>query len=120
MPNIVWALTTIRRDVDPKLRIRRAATVGLFSTPDAAEVALREDWGDLDEAGYYQFAVIEPVALDCVYPFFSGSYAPEDTPRWWEHGGRDNDQWFPIDGEPDVIRLERKALHVAGTWHQIG
>lgn len=114
----VWALTTFRRQVDPDRlggQHRDYRTVGLFKRRSQAFYILRKDIGDLDEAGYYQYAVIEPLPLT-LYP----TNKPEDR-LWFEHH-RDTNRWVQLPAEPEEITAIYRTMGAGGvpSWATIG
>jgi hypothetical protein len=79
----VYALTTIGPERATHLSDVRTRTVGVYSSMDAAKEAAIHNYGDIYEAGWYPYAVIEKVALDCLYP----SIDMRDGAVWMEWDG---------------------------------
>jgi hypothetical protein len=73
MKRAVYALTTIN-DMDPMRSASErgyrydARTVGLFHTVEDAISIAHGNCGDINEAGYYPYVVIERVEIGCLYP----------------------------------------------------
>lgn len=87
----VFAITTIgiklpieRLMPEDVLRIR---TVGIFATAQKASEVLTKNWGGLDEAGYYRYAVIEEVKF--------GLYPDQKMISWWTYD-REKERWTEI------------------------
>lgn len=109
--DIVWAVTTIRRHRDNDRPLRRSTTVGLYTTREKGDEVVEGNYGDLEEAGYYQYAVVGPIALNCLYPSIL-RFDLEDAgivASWWEFN-RDERRWERIDGEPQELIDEVKTL----------
>ncbi len=92
----VYALTTIGIERDHgegaphHWRDVRTRTVGLFITPQTAVTFAANNYGDIYEAGWYPYAVIERIELDCLYPSINLRDGAEwmqwdDNRRGYEH-----------------------------------
>lgn len=117
----VWSLTTYTRDTVKRCadcKFRYGRTVGLFQTAWDAISVLENDIGDLDEAGYYQYAVVEPLMLG-LYPLNSA-----DDRLWFEHRFPHPDDkhgmWVRLDGFPEGMRAQLCGSADFGTWSRIG
>lgn len=82
-------------DIDWKKYKNR--TVGFYFTLEKAEECVRKDWGDLDEAGYYNYLVIERLR-EGLYP--SVSLNP-DHQLWFKHD-RTEDKWVKTE-KPECL-----------------
>lgn len=108
MKSEVWAITTYRRTPDlqvgPKL-YRDRRTVGLFPTKDLAVALVEANGGDLEEAGWYQYAVVERLPWG-LYPI---NISDERT--WFEfimfpdgpNEDRENGLWTPLSAAPQDL-----------------
>jgi hypothetical protein len=93
----VYAVTTYertaRRVVGLKtLRDRR--TVGIVPSFEEAERIVLGNYGDIEEAGHYQYAVVELV------PF--GLY-PIDRRQWWYEFNLETQRWEKLASIPEPL-----------------
>jgi len=91
----IWTVTTYRRRRDEGRRHRERRTVGFFYDQITALKIVEGNYGDLEEAGWYQFAVVEPLG--------SGLYPTNEADErvWFEFVYADED-------------------HQEGKWHLLG
>jgi hypothetical protein len=114
----IWALTTYQREATKKFgdqKVRDRRTVGLYDTQDRAIEVVEGNYGDIEEHGYYQFAVVEPLPLG-LYPinreadriWFEFQQVSDQPctegcrdPQWCDH----NHKWvrLPV-GTPQVLK----------------
>jgi hypothetical protein len=112
----IYALTQIGGP-DPNQRGRpRRGTVGFFWTVEQAEEVLAENYGHLNEAGFYPWAVIEEVA--------PGLHPDKWDQRYWEYDRR-TEQWKKVDGCPAVLQGYLREwyggeIRRGPTWCEIG
>lgn len=102
----IYTVTTIRN----KEANKHNRTVGWFVEQEKAFRCLDENWGDLIESGYYQYAVVEKVPSG-LYPDTLSEDG--DQRRWFWQAFREGDKefWKRIDSEPDELKPEG-----AGGW----
>ena len=111
----VWFVTTYRRTADLKIcgkLVRKRRTVGFFRDKLAAIACVEGNYGDLEEAGYYQYAVVEGL------PF--GLY-PLGEDRTWFEFNMDTERWERSDTAADVIAAQygMPAIRFSG-WTEVG
>src|SRR5262249_27217413 len=116
----IYSLTTIGADQEHgatrypfgeiQQRMRRR-TVGFFWTPEQAEEILVENHGDLDEAGWYRWAVVEAIS--------PGLYPPGQEHQWWEYDLQ-AEQWKKLAECPAALGEYRERNRVGGPWCEIG
>jgi len=71
-------------------------TVGYYPTQEKAIRCVENDWGDLDEAGWYGYAVIERVD--------SGLYPTIDSEEsLWYHYDHEEDKWKSLPAAPEEL-----------------
>lgn len=73
-------------------------TVGFFSSREEAIYAIENNWGDLNEAGWYPWLVVEGLPANCVYPLLRKG---EDQ-FFFEWQGKDEGKWVPCDFPKEV------------------
>jgi hypothetical protein len=113
----VWAMTTYRRTADKSIGrrvIRDRRTVGLYPTAAEAIAHVLHNCGDLEEAGWYQYAVVEPIALG-LYPM------NDPAERSWFEFSLTEELWVPLSSIPQVI-LDDLGLtrDMLTNWSTIG
>ena len=113
MESYVWAVTTIRK-VDTKAFPFDARTVGLFKQQADAIEAVLGNYGDMNECGYYPWAVVEKIILNCLYP-------SDREGTWFQWVGEEEGEYQQFDGKAVT---EHPALggfsgRIAN-WSQIG
>jgi len=84
----------------------RFRTVGWFPTLEEAQKVLEKNWGSLNEAGWYPYAVIEAIAPG-LYP--TSDKAPEGQQYgWWyeyffdDEGDDGKEGWVAIEERPEL------------------
>lgn len=123
----VWAITTYRRTPDRQLGnrvVRNRRTVGLFPTQEEALTIVEGNYGDLEEAGWYQYAVVEPIAFG-LYPINDAAERvwyefcrPADPP---ETDQTNTGRWVKLTQCPEVIWKELGLDKERVTnWSEIG
>jgi hypothetical protein len=113
----VWAVTTYRRTADKRIGrrvIRDRRTVGLYPSSAEAVTHVLHNCGDLEEAGWYQYAVVEPIALG-LYPI------NDPVERSWFEFSLTAELWVPLTGIPQAI-LDDMGLRrdMLANWSTIG
>lgn len=100
----VCAITTWRGEDHPEER----STVGLFQDSADAFEALEHNWGDLNEGGWFPWAIVEEMEFG-LYPdlIFVAAYLFD------QEGG----EWRKCPGMPDAIS---KRLEKCVSFAQIG
>jgi len=101
MPDHVFTVTTFAFDKEPlnvgvnkeMTPVIRSRTVGVFSSQQEAEDVLIENLGDLNEAGYYPYAVVEKIKTG-LYP------NPEQMSVWRFM----NVNWLQCVAHPDPVK----------------
>ncbi len=87
-------------EVDPEWFKRlRTRTVGYYFNLETAKKAVEEDWAGFDEAGYYNFIIIEEMR-EGLYPS-----ADVEEKEWWYYHNSNIGKWVPCD-RPKTERLE--------------
>ena len=106
----VYAVTTIGKVQKEASRIR---TVGIWADKAQALDILKKNFGDLNEAGYYPWAVIElcPFGL---YPVFDEEKHPQ---TWFEFK---DGAWVKLDKIPDYLSSWLTANYSLNKWYEIG
>jgi hypothetical protein len=107
----VYAVTTYERTARRKLGdkvVRNRRTVGIFPDFEAAERTVLRNYGDIEEAGYYQYAVVEFV------PF--GLYSLERE-QWWYEFNLETERWEKSDTKPEPLAA---MFHRMVDWSDIG
>lgn len=117
---VFYSLTTVGADQEQgasgyphgevQERMRRR-TVGIFAAPEEAEAALANNYGDLAEAGWYRWAVIEEVR--------AGLYPGGREHQWWEYDKK-ADRWEKREGRPAPIREYLERNRIGGHWCEVG
>ena len=108
----IWAITTIKiLSEDDKKHYHYESyhirTVGIFETKERAIRIIEGNYGALEEAGYYQYAVIEELEYG-LYPHCNHKETliykfDRDMPPYEEI---DDGQWVRVDKLPDEIDYE--------------
>ena len=93
-------ITTLAKT--PEGKPDRHRTVGIFGDVPSARVILDGDYGDLNEAGYYPYAVIE-----C---FRYGLYPLGTEPEWYEYK---SGTWVKIEAAPFERPVIKHQPHFA-------
>ncbi len=83
----MYFITTVGNDAE---HIR---CVGYFTTSRKAVKAVKHNWYDLNEAGYYPYAVIEHIA--------EGIYRYDDNPMWFKFNNFTKE--YEASKKPDFI-----------------
>ena len=84
------------------LDLLRYRTVGVFSELEQATAIAEKNSGDLCEAGWYNWLVIEKMPYG-LYPI------PEEI-IWYEWIGKEDGCWRRIEGVPELIREHIKGI----------
>lgn len=85
------------RDINKKEGIVGRRTIGYFETLKEAKDCVRENRYDINESGYYKYAVIEGIE-DGIY------MGCESTPHFFKWvGGKDKGQFRPI-RKPSILK----------------
>jgi hypothetical protein len=89
---MIYAITTIRIENE----MPRVRTVGVFTSLQHAEEVLDNNWGDLNEAGYYPWAVIESVeeGLYPISPYFVQFYVFDRQNEKWNKCDKPSELWL--------------------------
>ena len=119
MPKSVFAITTVGfYSLDPTYPCAehlkgtmRQRTVGLFGNLEHAQKILDGDYGDLNEAGWYPWAIIEQIEFG-LYPEMEPSGA-----LFYEYDGNG---WKKLDGIPQIIADYLKSLSQMVWFAEIG
>lgn len=89
-------------------------TVGYYFTQEKAIECLEKNWMDLNEAGYWPWAVIEKVE-EGVYPLIN------DKQSLWFEYNRENKKWNKIDVRPEWLnKEEEESDSLIGQFTSIG
>lgn len=96
----ITSLFTRNPDADSKYLYKpeidfRSRLVGIYKTLEKAKQCVVEDWPGFDEAGYYNYIVIEPLWEGC-YPGMGDNYV------WFKHD-YDNRKWIPCE-QPNCFK----------------
>lgn len=106
-PRSVYAVTTYHLDEAAEGRDRlQPRTVGLFASRESAVQCVEGNMGDLNEAGWYRWAVIEEVELG-LYPCSAGTAA-------FYGFDRSNDKWVGLDSRPAELPDDLASFHTVG------
>lgn len=98
MEIIIYTITSLynpKPDVDgnktpiKEIMPRKSRLVGMFKTLEKAKQCVDEDWANFDEAGYYNFIVIEGLLEGC-YPGLGDN-------EWWYKHDREKNKWVPCE-----------------------
>lgn len=117
--NQVWAITTYRREATRQFgqkTVRDRRTVGLFETRQEAVECVLANHGDLEEAGWYQFAVVEPLPLG-LYP------VNDPSERTWFEYHQTAQGWAQLPELPAALREEHGiGVHLGDftNWTEVG
>lgn len=110
-PLVVYAVTTYRRTTnltaEERYSARTRRTVGVFATLAEARKIVSYNRGDLEESGYYAYAVIESVPM--------GLYALDREQWWYVYAG--GNRWRRLSHVPPD--LDAAYPHLAN-WSDIG
>lgn len=111
----IYTITTYRREPTRKMLFHDRRTVGWYKDLSVAIGVVERNGGDLEEAGYYHWAVIEEVP--------EGLYGigKKMEPIWFEYAG--DDTWVRIDVSPNRCPAEIKAalgMDNIHNWSEIG
>ena len=87
-------------------------TVGYFSTVERAIECLEKNWGDLNEAGYYPWAVIEAVP-EGLYPVLD-----QEESIFWEWQGGENGIWKRLPAPPIGEEWQNYLWAMPKRWGQ--
>lgn len=90
----VYTITTIT-SLSSK---RDSRTVGFYRSLEDADECLKNDWGSLDEAGYYRYAIIERV-MEGLYNLHNSDKKRE----WWHKRDCKFNAWYPIE-KPNKVK----------------
>jgi hypothetical protein len=73
----------------------RVRVVGFYDELKKAQLCVEEDWASFDEAGYYNYIVIE-LTVESIYNA-GAMYLEDDNQqtRWWYH--YENQTWVPCE-----------------------
>ena len=115
---VIYTVTTLRIK-DPQKHNR---TVGWYAERAEAFGCLDQNLGDLVEAGYYQYAVVEEVP-DGLYPVTLPD--GQRTRRWFWKAVREvrdegNWHWERLDGEPNCLKPDPTVAGGYNAYCQIG
>lgn len=97
-PIVIYTITSLytpNPDVDgnkvpiAEMLPRRSRMVAIYKSLDTAKQCVEEDWPSFDEAGYYNFIVIEGLTEGC-YPGLG------DNETWYRHD-YDARKWIPCE-----------------------
>jgi len=101
----VYAVTTYRREPEHPWPWS-ARTVGLFPDKRSAELCVEENQGDLDEGGWYAWAIVEQVRLG-LYP----TSAESAVFFRFAVGVR---RWFRLEAKPPELPDDLASFHTIG------
>ena len=107
MENEYYTLTTISKNG------KRVRTVGVFKEHVDVRDILQHNCGDLNEAGYYDYAVIERLKFG-LYPV-----APAAWQFWWQY---QKNTWTRIPSTPKSLadQLQQRGVRGVSCWASIG
>ncbi len=114
---MIFTITTVREydgrdDLVAPGGGRAPRTVGYMETQEKALQCLYEDWGDLNEAGYWPWAVIEEVE-EGLYPRIN-----DKKSIWFEYG---NKRWIKLNRRPAWLnKEEEESDSLIGSFTSIG
>lgn len=95
-----YALTTLCFQEHSSRRTERTRTVGIFNNLGEAKTILLKNIGDLNEAGWYPYAVIEELPMNCLYPQIIAH--KEKLSRHWFQFDHELNTWRAIDDPAEV------------------
>ena len=104
---MLWFITSLRfsksdksiyKDEFKEVLSFQKETVGFFSSREEAIFAIENNWGDLNEAGWYPWLVVEGLPENCIYPLLQDG---EDQ-FFFEWQGKENGKWVPCDFPKEV------------------
>ena len=99
----VYAVTTYRHEPEGPWA---AHTVGLFPSEESAKLCVEENRGDLDEGGWYGWAIVEKVPLG-LYPI-----SAEDAIFFrFDRVAR---QWIRLEAKPPELPDDLASFHTVG------
>ena len=104
---MMWFITSIRFDKSDKSVYKsehreafalEKRTVAFYATKEGAIGAIEKNYGDLNEAGWYPWLVVEGLAANCIYPIVREA---EDQ-IFFEWQGRGDGKWVPCEFPKEV------------------
>ena len=97
----ITSLYTAKPDLDNMTVIGqleyRSSLVGFYRSLDKAKQCVEEDWADFDEAGYYNYVVIER-NVEGLYNI--NGFELDIQTEWWYKFDDDNNKWVVCE-KPD-------------------
>lgn len=108
-----YALTTLTPDERERRLGLRHRTVGIFQTLQEAAEVLEKNYGDLNEAGEYNYAVIEEM------PYHLYPSVRIKTQWWYRWEGAAEGRWVMCLNGPPAWTGEGNFKHFAN-WASIG
>jgi len=108
-----WFITSLRFKPYTEHPLN-ADTVGFFSSKDQAIYAIEENWGDLNEAGYFPWLVVEGLEENSIYPLVE----PKNQ-IFFKWQGQDNGEWVPCDFPKEICKYLEKN-HYMKQFSEVG
>lgn len=106
-------ITEKRRQAIEEMASMRKRTVGLYATLEKAQEALNKNWGGLNEAGWYPWAVIESVEFG-LCPHHA------QTQVFYEYWRGENEGWRQLPAMPVRIEKFMEDHHFVQFFAEIG
>jgi hypothetical protein len=86
---VIFTITSLYLDEDEGVEC--SSTIGWYPNLKTAQKCVEEDWPDIDEAGYYNYVVIERV-VEGLYNM-SGMLLDRQT-EWWYSFDYKQEKWI--------------------------
>ena len=109
-----WFITSLRFKTSDE-RPLNAETVGFFTSKEEAIYAIENNWGDLNEAGYFPWLVVEGLKENCIYPLLQDG----KDQIFFEWQGEDDGKWVPCDF-PKEIEDYLETNHFMKQFAEVG
>lgn len=97
---VIYTITSLYLKNPDDVQFRkdyRSRLVGIYKTLEKAKQCVEEDWASFDEAGYYNYIVIEGL--------WEGCYPGLGDHEWWFRYDYDNRKWVSCEKPKGLVQV---------------
>ena len=111
---MIWFITSLRLKISDEHPLS-VETVGFFTSKEEAIYAIENNWGDLNEAGWFPWLVVEGLKENCIYPLLNEA----EHQIFFKWQGQDDGKWVPCDF-PEEIEKYLETNHYIKQFSEVG
>lgn len=95
-------VVSVKEDLRPE---KREEAIGIFTSRELAQKAIKENWADLSDHASYSYAIIQPYEMNVIYGSISRAGVPEAIQFYMWVGEAEDGSYVEITTPPQYERM---------------